>query len=125
MKRYPKRARPLWGCAKRRAPIRYVHGPTTVRIHGTDNAGNAVEKSVNLDPDAPMFVTLPGVWRSVDRIVATTVKMRADLRIKFTVADPDAPPDPSVYRVTVGAPVADVTIPADAVAVLPPVEVRL
>lgn len=129
MKRYPKRARPLWGRAKPQAPIRYVYGPTTVKIHGTDDAGNAVEESVDLDPDAPIFVTLPGVWGSVDRIVATTVKMRADIKIKVSIGraeDPSRPPE-GTYLLTYdsgGGSAADFTIAAGHVVTPPPITVR-
>lgn len=123
MKRYPKRARPLWGCAKPKKPVEYIYGPLTLVIEGEDHTGAHVRESFEWPDEAATF-TSKTKFRSAPRITSYQSKMRADLKINFTVADPDAPPDPSIYRVTVGAPVADLTIPADAVAVLPPVEVR-
>ena len=100
MKRYPKRARPLWGAAKRRAPIRYMYGPAMVTIRGLDIDGNEVVETSELPAGSVTWTSREKFASLTAPIVFTQSKMRADFKIKVSFSDGPLPPRPGVLTFT-------------------------
>ena len=133
MKRYPKRARPLWGTPKRKAPVRYVYGPTTVTVRGLDIDGNEVVESSEWPTGSVSWTSRAQFASLTAPIVFTQSKMRADLKIKVAFSSGPALPGEvdavAASFATAGEVVAainapNVNIEPGTVFVLPPVEVR-
>lgn len=114
MKRYPKHARPLWGVAKRRRPICYVYGPTTVTVRGLDIDGNEVVETSEL-PSTGAWTSRVQFASLTAPIVFTQSKMRADLKIKVSFGPDETPAAGTIVMNADGS----------AASYLPPVEVRL
>lgn len=124
MRRYPKRARPLWGCAKPKKPVEYIYEPLSVVVSGVDRTGAPTREVVEW-PDGAATVTCKTVFDDVRGVTFVQSKMRADLRIKVSIgrAEDRATPTSGVYMLSDVA--RDISLRADEVLTLPPVEVRL
>lgn len=85
MKRYAKRARPLWGCGARkpRPPIVYLYDTLHVTLEGEDTTGATVRESIEW-PKGATTITSETKFVGAPRVVLTRSKVRADLRVKVT-----------------------------------------
>lgn len=134
MKRHPKRARPLWGVAKRRpvdyrplfSAVRRIPSPRRILyfdVSGIDAQGVRRTERLEPTPDGSPVTTV-GSFASDVRIVAV-LEPKIPKRIPITIGFSDGPPEPRPGVLTFRTDGTTPTIPAGTVLVLPPVEVRL